>query len=49
MMNIKGAAGLAKRAINRRVIAITNSYRTAVGKVSYLSTRDTEILSVSLR
>ena len=31
MINIKGAAGLAKRAINRIVIAITNCYRTADG------------------
>ena len=29
MINIKGAAGLAKRAINRIVIAVTNCYRTA--------------------
>ena len=47
MINIKGALGLAKRAINRRVIAITNCYRTAVGKVSYLITTDTEIPSQS--
>ena len=32
MINIKGAAGLAKRAINRIVIAITNCYRTAGGQ-----------------
>ena len=43
MMNIKGAVGLAKRAINRRVIAITNCYRTAMGKASYLTMADTKI------
>ena len=43
MMNMKGAIGLAKCAINRRVIAITYCYQTAVGKVSYLITTDTEI------
>lgn len=43
MINIKGAAGLAKHAINRRVIVITNCYQTAVGNVSYLSVRDTKI------
>ena len=48
MMNNKGAVGLAKRAINRKVIAITNCYRTAVGKVSYLITTDTgDTFSVS--
>ena len=48
MMNIEGAAGLAKRAINRIVIAITNCYRTAVGKASYLITTDTgDTFSVS--
>ena len=33
MLNIKGAAGLAKR----RVTAITNCYQTAVGKVSFIN------------
>ena len=47
MMNIKGAAGLAKRAINRIVIAITNCYRTAVSEASYLTTTDTEVPSHS--
>ncbi len=47
MIDIKGALGLAKRAINRKIIAITNCYRTAVGKVSYLITTDTEIPSQS--
>ncbi len=47
MIDIKGALGLAKRAINRKVTAITNCYRTAVGKVSYLITTDTEIPSQS--
>ena len=37
MITLKGAAGLANRAINRIVIAITNRYRTAVGKASYLT------------
>ena len=46
-MNMKSTMGLAKRAINRRVIAITNCYQTAVGKVSYLIITDTEILSQS--
>ncbi len=32
MINIKGAAGLAKRAINRIVIVITNCYQTAGGQ-----------------
>ncbi len=32
MINIKGAAGLAKRAINRIVLAITNCYGTAGGQ-----------------
>ena len=32
MMNIGGAAGLAKRAIRSEVIAITNCYRTAGGQ-----------------
>ncbi len=44
MIDIKGALGLAKRAINRKVIAITNCYRTAVGKASYLTMEDTTIL-----
>ncbi len=43
MINIKGALCLAKRAIYRRVIAITNCYRTAVGNVFDLITTDTEI------
>ena len=42
-MNMKGVMGLAKRVINCRVIAITNYYQTAVGKVSYLITTDTKI------
>ncbi len=32
MINIKSAVGLAKRAINRIVIAITNCYQTACGQ-----------------
>ena len=32
MINIKDAAGLAKRAINRIVIAISNCYQTAGGQ-----------------
>ncbi len=48
MIDIKGALGLTKRAINRKVIAITNCYQTAVGKVSYLITTDTEIPSQSV-
>ncbi len=47
MIDIKGALGLAKRAINRKVIVITNCYQTTVGKVSYLITTDTEISSQS--
>ncbi len=40
MINIKGAAGRAKRAINRIVIAITNCYRTVGGgKAFYLATQ----------
>ena len=37
MMNIKGALGLAKRAINRKVVAITNCYRTA-GATTFVTT-----------
>ncbi len=37
MIDIKGTLGLAKRAINRKVIAMTNCYQTAVGKVSYFN------------
>ena len=40
-MNLKDAAGLAKRAINYIVIAITNRFQTVVGKVSYLMTTNT--------
>lgn len=42
---MKGVVGVAKRAINRRVIAITNCYQTAVGKVAYLITTDIKISS----
>ena len=48
MINIEGAAGLAKCAINHIVIAINNSYQTAVSKASYLITTDTgDTFSVS--
>ena len=47
MITIKDALGLAKHAINYIVIAITNCYQTAVGKVSYLITTGTEISSQS--
>ncbi len=40
MINIKGAAGLAKRAINRILIAITNCYRTVGGQGLLLSYTD---------
>ena len=40
MINIKGAAGLAKRAINRIVIVITNCYRTAGGQGPLFIYRD---------
>ncbi len=40
MINIKGAAGLAKRAINRIVIARTNCYRTVGGQGLLLSYTD---------
>lgn len=45
MINIKGAAGLAKRAIIRKVNAITNCYSTAVGKASDLTMTNTKIPS----
>ena len=38
MINIKSPTGLAKRAINSIVIAITNCYRTTGGQDFYLST-----------
>lgn len=44
---MKGIVGLAKCAINHRVIAITNCYQTDVGKVSYVITTDTEKTSQS--
>ena len=34
MINVKGAAGLAKRVINRIVIAITNCYRTTLWQLA---------------
>ena len=37
VINMKGAAGLGKCAINCIAIAITNCYRNAVGKASYLT------------
>ncbi len=40
MINIKGAAGLTKRVINRIVIAITNCYRTAGGQGPLFIYRD---------
>ena len=40
MINVKGAAGLAKRVINRIVIAITNCYRTAGGQGPLFIYRD---------
>ena len=40
MINIKGAAGLAKRAINRIVIVITNCYQTVGGQGFLLSYTD---------
>ncbi len=40
MINIKDAAGLAKRAINRMVIAITNCHRTAGGQGPLFIYRD---------
>ncbi len=40
MINMKGAAGLAKIAINRTVIAITNCYRTVGGQALILSYTD---------
>lgn len=40
MINIKGTAGLAKRAINSIVIAITNFYRTASGQDSLFIYKD---------
>ena len=47
MITIKDALDLAKHAINYIVIAITNYYHTAVGKVSYLIITGTEISSQS--
>ena len=43
MMNMKSAVGLAKHAINHRIIAITHGYQTDISKVSYLTTTDTKI------
>ncbi len=40
MINIRDAAGLAKRAINRIVIAISNCYRTADGQGPLFIYRD---------
>ncbi len=40
MINIKGVSGLAKRAINRIVIAITNCYRTVSGQGPLFIYRD---------
>ena len=45
MITIKGAVGLAKHAMNRIIIAITNCYQTAVGKASYLTIANAEIHS----
>ena len=44
MMNMKSYVGLAKRAINHKVIVITNYYQTTIGKVFYLITIDIKIL-----
>ena len=45
---MKDIVGLTKRAINYKVIAITNYYQTRVGKVSYLIITDTKISSSSI-
>ena len=47
VITIKNALDLAKHAISYIVIAITNYYQTAVGKVSYLIITGTEISSQS--
>lgn len=45
MIDIKSALGLAKHIINCKVIATTNYYQIAMGRISYLNTIVTKIPS----